>query len=165
VLLRRRKVAGVLAEAHWQAGQMAALILGIGVNVAPASVASIPISEEGELAFPATCVECVSGRPVKRWDLLRGILEGLLDWRARLAEPEFLSAWEARLAFRGEIVRITGGKEEPIEGELLGLTLNCGLRLRLAGGKERSFQFGELKLRPVDSSDKSAKLSIDEQEA
>jgi hypothetical protein len=62
-------------------------------------------------------------------------------------------------------MRIAGGVEEPVEGELLGLAPDCGLRLRLAGGVERSFQIGELKLRPVDSPEESAKLSVDEQEA
>jgi BirA family biotin operon repressor/biotin-[acetyl-CoA-carboxylase] ligase len=153
VLLRRRKTAGVLAEAHWQAGQLQAHILGIGVNVA---LGYLP--PESELAFPATCIECVLGRPVERWDLLRVILERLIDWRTRLAEPEFLSAWEGRLAFRGEKVWLSRGEGKGIEGEVLGLTPEGSLRLRLADGEERSFHFGEVQLRPVDTRGESAKL-------
>ena len=160
VLLRRKKMAGVLVETHWQAEDMTALILGIGVNVASASV-----PPEGELAFPATCVERVLGGPVERWDLLRAILESLLAWRARLAEPEFLAAWEARLAFRGEVVQVNSGAGETVQGEALGLTSGGGLRLRLADGGERRFQIGELRLRPVDSPPESAKLSGEEREA
>ena len=38
VLLSRRKIAGVLAEAHWQGEQLVAVILGIGVNVRQAAL-------------------------------------------------------------------------------------------------------------------------------
>jgi BirA family biotin operon repressor/biotin-[acetyl-CoA-carboxylase] ligase len=54
VIATRRKLAGVLAEAHWQGESLTAVILGIGINVAPPSV---PPDEQ--LNYPATCVESV----------------------------------------------------------------------------------------------------------
>ncbi len=67
VVASRRKLAGVLAEAHWRGEELAALILGIGINVAPASV---PPAEA--LDFPATCVETELGASVDRWELCTG---------------------------------------------------------------------------------------------
>ncbi len=61
VLVNRSKLAGILVEAHWQGDQLQAVILGIGINIAPESV---PV--ESELIYPATCVQTVLGRPVDR---------------------------------------------------------------------------------------------------
>lgn len=150
VLLHRRKVCGVLAEAYWQGEQLLAVILGIGINVSPAS---LPPDET--LIYPATCVEAVLGRPASRLELLRSVLENLLHWRNRLDEPAFLSAWDALLAFKGEEVAVFSGTQmsEPPEeeGVLLGLDARGCLRLRLRSGEERALCSGELRLRPLVS--------------
>jgi BirA family transcriptional regulator, biotin operon repressor / biotin---[acetyl-CoA-carboxylase] ligase len=153
VLVERKKLAGVLAEAIWDGGQLSAAILGIGVNVAPPSE-----PPEAEVSFPATCVEAVLGRQVDRWDFLRAILTALLGWRSRLASPEFWQAWEDALAFRGERVYLHVEGQEPLAGELLGLDPEGALRLRTQGGELTTLQIGEVRLRPVDSLPGSAKL-------
>jgi len=143
VVVRRRKLAGVLAEAHWQGEQLLALILGIGINVAPSSV---PPAEE--LDFPATCVEEVVGKPVDRWGLLHAVLERLLYWRPRLGTAAFMAAWEASLAFKGEWVTVTLEDQAPLEGQVVGLTPQGYLRLRQASGQVQTLQAGVLHLRP-----------------
>jgi BirA family biotin operon repressor/biotin-[acetyl-CoA-carboxylase] ligase len=148
VLLERRKVCGILTEAQWQGDRLAAAVLGIGINVAPASVP--PVSE---LIYPAVCVETALGRAVDRWQLLRCVLEKILLWRGRLQEPEFLSAWEERLAFKGEQVYIyssAAAQDSPDEqGILLGLDAAGRLRIRSHSGAVRSLSIGELRLRPT----------------
>ena len=52
VLVCGRKVCGVLAEAVWLGEQVDRIVLGVGVNVTPAS---IPPADG--LTFPATCLE------------------------------------------------------------------------------------------------------------
>lgn len=150
VLLQRRKVCGVLAEAFWQGEQLIAVILGIGINVSPAS---LPPDET--LIYPATCVEAVLGKPASRLELLRSVIENLLRWRNRLSDPDFLAVWDALLAFKGEEVAVYIGTQmtEPPEeeGVLLGLDARGCLRLRLQNGEERALCSGELRLRPVVS--------------
>jgi len=146
VLLERRKVAGVLAEAHWQGDQLSAVILGIGINIAPESV---PPAQE--LAFPATCVQTVLGRPLDRTDLLRSVISNLTAWRQHLGKPEFLASWEEQLAFRGEWVTIKydGGaeKQQARQGQVLGLDSQGRLKLRDPSGEAFVVQAGEVHLR------------------
>ncbi len=143
VLLGREKVCGVLAEAGWVGDQPEGLVLGIGVNVAPGA-----IPPPNELRFPATSVESFLGYALNRWELLAKILAGVLVWRARLPAPDFVQEWEARLAFRGEVVRLG-----EVEGTLAGLSPEGHLRLETATGVQ-AFPVGDLSLRPVDSARK-----------
>ena len=152
VLVQRRKLAGILAEAQWQGEALQAVILGIGVNVEPGSVPDDP-----ELNFPATsvagCLAAQGERPpaVDRLELLRAMLEQLLGWRAQLGTPRFLQAWEERLAFKGEWVRLLrheGGEAAyPLEGMVLGLDPNGALRLGDRAGRVHAIQAGEVHLR------------------
>jgi BirA family biotin operon repressor/biotin-[acetyl-CoA-carboxylase] ligase len=159
VLLERRKVSGVLVEAQWSAGDLAALILGVGINVAPASVLI-----DSQLRFPATCIEAVLDRKVDRVELLHQVLGKLLEWRPRLASPAFLQAWEERLAFRGEWVQVYPGQSPgkdglphdreglpaPVhEGEIIGLAPDGSLRLRTRSGEIAIIHVGEVRLGPV----------------
>jgi BirA family biotin operon repressor/biotin-[acetyl-CoA-carboxylase] ligase len=151
VLLERRKVGGVLVEASWQGECLINAILGIGVNVARAAV-----PEGTELIYPATCVEANLGRTVDRQELLRAVLSHLLDWRPRLGSAEFLHAWEERLAFRNEWVRVLPGTSltqapDFEEGQILGLEADGALRLCNRAGWTLIFRTGEVSLRPVEA--------------
>lgn len=142
VLVHERKLAGVLVETDWQGDEWRAAILGIGINVASSSVPA-----DAPDAFPATCVEAELGGPIDRWDLLRSTLAAVMQWRAHLGAPDFMAAWEQRLAFRGAWVRI-GGAEAPIdEGQVIGLNLDGALQLRARDGRLVTLQVGEVSLR------------------
>lgn len=146
VLVARRKLAGVLTEMQWLGEQPASLVLGIGINVAPASV-----PPESTARFPATCVETALGRPVDRLQLLHDVLASLLRWRPRLSTPDFTHAWEDSLAFRGEWVQISIGDGPPFQqGVLVGLVSDGALKLRTASGEMVTVQVGEVRLRPVE---------------
>mgnify|MGYP001768303497 CR=1 FL=1 len=142
VLVRRRKLCGVLAEAAWQGDQLREVILGIGVNVSPESV-----PPDQELLFPATCVENEVGERVERWQLLRKILACLLDRLENLDSEVFFQDWQARLAFRGEGVQLIGASAT-LEGQLAGLSLDGALQLSLPSGEIISVYTGDLRLRP-----------------
>jgi BirA family biotin operon repressor/biotin-[acetyl-CoA-carboxylase] ligase len=159
VLLEQRKVSGVLVEAQWSGGELAALVLGVGINVAPASVL-----KDSQLRFPATCIEDYLGRKVDRVELLHMVLEKLLEWRPRLSDQAFLQSWEERLAFRGEWVQLFRGQSPgkdglphdlegqpaPVhEGEIIGLAPDGSLRLRTRSGEVVIIHVGEVRLGPA----------------
>ena len=164
VLVHRRKVAGVLAEAHWAGDRLDAVVLGIGINIKP-EAATYAAQQEGRLAFPSTSiVECL-GRDVDPVELLRDVLAELTAWRPRVASQDFINVWESNLAFRGETVQIafhesTGKDGLPPslenrppalqEGRIIGLAQDGSLKLRLTNGETVSVHFGEVRLRPVD---------------
>ncbi len=150
VIATRRKLAGVLVELSWSGDQLNSAVLGIGVNVTPQAV-----PPENELDFPATCVEEVVGQTVDRWSLLHALLSNLLVWRERLPSEAFIQAWQGRLAFRGEWVRVIADMgaagETTQEGQVSGINPDGSLRLRLRTGEVLRVGFGEIRLRQIDS--------------
>jgi BirA family biotin operon repressor/biotin-[acetyl-CoA-carboxylase] ligase len=144
VLLNRRKVCGVLAEAVWMGEKVDSIVLGIGINVKPEAV---PPSDQ--LNFPATCIETEMGESVDRLTLLRDVLQALLYWRRLLTKDVFPNAWENYLAFRGEQVKIWAEGVPGRTGQLEGLEQDGSLRLRSHDGQVFTVQFGEMHLCPV----------------
>ena len=99
----------------------------------------------------ATCVEAVVENAVDRWGLLHAVLDRLLTWRRRLGSAEFVMAWGARLAFRGEWVQVSFEGQPPLEGQVLGLTADGRLRLRDRQGALHELNGGELNVRPLSA--------------
>jgi len=142
VLVGGRKVAGILAESVWNGMELSASVVGIGIN---ATLGSLPAASE--LAYPATAVEQELKRAPNRVELLRATLSALLQWRRRLSSAEFMTAWEERLAFRGEQVIITREGRQSLEGTLVGLDADGSLQLRM-DQKTVRVQAGDVGLRP-----------------
>jgi BirA family biotin operon repressor/biotin-[acetyl-CoA-carboxylase] ligase len=166
ILLKDKKLSGVLAEAHWVGSKLAAVVLGIGINVSKASVPPNDWDTLNPYPFPATSVEAALGAPVNRWELLYVVIEALLAWRKKLSQPAFLQAWEANLAFRGQQVQVRSpGMGTPVErGKIIALGEDGALQLRDESGETIHLRAGEIhpsnppfggfRLRPVDSSEK-----------
>jgi BirA family transcriptional regulator, biotin operon repressor / biotin---[acetyl-CoA-carboxylase] ligase len=152
ILLNGRKTAGILVETVWSGNQAELLVIGIGINVMKAAV---PPPET--LLFPATSLEEALGYVPNREDLLHDILAGIIKWRPQMGSDLFLNAWEEKLAFHHEQVRVTTGlshniqpiNEELVIGELLGLGPDGSLRLRGKDGKLMIVHFGDVSLRPA----------------
>lgn len=143
VLIRGKKVAGILAETVWLGTEVDSVVLGMGVNVSPDSVPP----PEG-LNYPATCVQTEAREPISRIDLLKTLLQAIQRRRAVLAAETFLRDWESALAFRGETVRVWVSDADTLTGQLLGLEPDGGLRLGLPDGTIKLIRFGEVHLRP-----------------
>ncbi len=141
VLVNGRKVAGVLAEAVWEGNRAVAVVVGVGVNLAPESVPPPEVVD-----FPAGSLADTLGHTPPRWSLLAAFLRHMLRWRYRLHTRPFLHAWESRLAYRGHTVRAGN-----LIGVLLGLDAHGGLRLRLPNGEVRTVFAFSGHLRAVDS--------------
>jgi BirA family biotin operon repressor/biotin-[acetyl-CoA-carboxylase] ligase len=150
VLLNRRKVCGILAEAVWLGDRLESIVLGVGVNIMPES---IPPPEQ--LNYPATCLEAElaalrhATQPVDRLMLLEQILESILLWRDRMVKDVFLHSLEKRLAFRGEPVEIQADGQPSRPGQVDGLDPDGSLRLLSPQGQAFSVHVGEIHLHPV----------------
>lgn len=140
VLLNGRKVAGVLVESRWNGEEFEASILGIGINVLAASRPG-----DAEVQFPAISLEDALSRAPDRIQVLRLTLESILRWLPDLQGEAFRKAWEQRLAFRGEPVRLVGPGAEDITGILEGLEADGGLRIHATEGVRR-VRMGEVHL-------------------
>ncbi len=142
ILLNQLKVAGILVENAWSGTALQAVIVGIGINIAPSAV-----PEPSELMFPATCLETVLGHPVERWSLLHDILESLITWRSHLDSDEFQRTWENHLAFKGKWVRISGSSGPDQIGQVLGLGQDGSLRLLSQSGIQFTVSVGDVSMR------------------
>jgi len=106
ILLRGKKVAGVLVEGEVVGGTPDFAVLGVGINVTVD-----PASLEG-LAYPATSLGAETGRIVSRGNLARALLchlDRLYLEAASGGSPYF--AWRERLATLGHAVRVDTGTE------------------------------------------------------
>ncbi len=99
VVVGSKKLCGVLAEAIWSGGDLAAVVAGIGLNVRTDFSTTA-------LADSATSVEAELGRAVGRHALLRDILAGVDHWAARVDEPALLDAWRDALGTLGKRVTV-----------------------------------------------------------
>lgn len=145
VLLLRRKTCGILAESAWQGEQLQAVVIGIGINVAPSSVPSA-----AELLFPATFVEEHFGEPVDRLKLLRSVLKSFFEWRQHVGSAGFIQAWESRLAFKGEMVTLKNSGGQGFSGILTGVDALGNLRIQQEDGTQKLVSVGDVHLRPVN---------------
>jgi BirA family biotin operon repressor/biotin-[acetyl-CoA-carboxylase] ligase len=159
VLIGRLKVAGVLAEAHWMGDQLKNVILGIGINIAPPSIVWA-LDEVAQSDIAITCLQDAAGKAVDRLEVLRKVLEEMLVWRSHLDTADFINAWESRLAFRDEWViiyhdnldssNISGANLPAIhKGQILGLSENGSLILRLPDGEIVELSSGDVQVRPM----------------
>jgi BirA family biotin operon repressor/biotin-[acetyl-CoA-carboxylase] ligase len=141
VLVRGRKVAGVLTELEAEVERVRFVVVGIGVNL---NGTVFP----PELADRATSLALEAGRPVDRAAFTGRLLAALEDRYARFLAGGFAALraeWEACSALTGETVRVTGPEGE-VWGCVLGVDDDGALRLRTAAG-ERRIVAGEVTLR------------------
>lgn len=159
ILLDQLKTGGVLVEARWSGETLKAVIIGIGINIAPESVSAVNLLPEG-LNIPATCVENALGRPVDRLELLHAILQEFLSWLPRLSLQEFILEWEMSLAYRDQWVELLSGDASPLSqkgsvlgpsevGKVIGLTQDGSLKLITRTGELVTVTVGEIHLRPA----------------
>lgn len=161
ILLGLRKAGGVLVESRWDGGDLLAVVIGIGINIATSSI-NLEFLPADELNLPATCVEAALGHPVDRMDFLFALLKEFFYWLPSLESPEFIHAWDSHLAYRGQWVELTTGLAAPSAnleenrftsaiGKLIGITGDGSLQLLDNSGKLITAQAGEIHLRPLIS--------------
>ncbi len=138
VLLNGKKVCGILTEASWQGDRLAGVVIGIGINIA-----SSAIHPEDDFIFPAGTLEKCLEKPPDRLDLLAEVIRLIFLWQPKLGSPEFLEAWNQRLAFRGKRVKINCPGQEILNGEILYIDQDGCLRVKQDNGEEVSISAGD----------------------
>jgi len=138
VLLTNLKVAGILPEAIWQGQSLAAVILGIGLNV---RVDFTGTEFEGRSAS----IEQTLGIKVDRALLLAQFLQRIDYWAMRVVDTTLLEAWRSRLTTLGQRVTASGAA-----GAIIGLAVNVddngGLVLQADDGTIHHVVAGEVTL-------------------
>ena len=131
ILIRGRKVAGILTELSAELDHIKYLVLGIGIDVNLVAGDLPP-----ELRRLATSLKIETGRPVRRADLAAALLRELDADYARIAEhrfPEVASEWAAQCSTLGQTVSIQIG-ERLIHGRAESLDDSGALLLRTTHG-------------------------------
>ena len=141
VLLGGKKVAGVLVETDWEENTPRALVVGMGINITPASEPD-PVN----LRYPATSVAGALGQPTDSWVLLAGVLRAMQDLRHLLPTDSFIQKWNQHLAFRGEMIRFCLPSGEVIAGQLQGVNPQGSIIVKTSDGGLRDFIAGEILL-------------------
>jgi BirA family biotin operon repressor/biotin-[acetyl-CoA-carboxylase] ligase len=142
VLLARQKICGILTEASWCENRLDGIVLGIGINIAPSAIRA-----EDEFIFPASTLQSHLDKPADRLELLEKVLKAIFHWRQSLGSPEFIKAWNERLAFLNEEVQINRPGQEVLEGRVSHISQDGLLWLRQKDGKEVSVSAGDVSLR------------------
>jgi BirA family biotin operon repressor/biotin-[acetyl-CoA-carboxylase] ligase len=126
VLIRERKVCGILAEMKATAGQVDYIVLGLGVNL---NLGPEDLPEELRGIATSVCAEL--GRPVSRPQFAR---RWLAELEARYLEmeqgqwPELLAAWHGWAAIIGQEVAVETGTGT-IQGPVRGMDADGALRV------------------------------------
>ena len=151
VLLRGRKLAGILTELETAADHLVFAVVGMGINV---NVDFRHEAAPAQLRDSAVGLSQALGRPVDRLSLLHELsmrleqrYEAILSGRSPQAE------WSERLITLGKRVRVTtssGGAHEDRGGELdgwaVGVDANGSLLLRLPDGRVQPILAGDVTL-------------------
>lgn len=146
ILIRGRKVAGILTELSAELDMIKHVILGIGVDV-NLSASEFPT----DLRRIATSLKIESGHAVARADLAAAILRELDRDYQRLSAGRFeevADEWEAQCATLGQNVAIRVG-DRLVQGRAESLDSDGALLLRTQHGHLERIIGGDVALEPV----------------
>jgi BirA family biotin operon repressor/biotin-[acetyl-CoA-carboxylase] ligase len=141
VLIRGKKLAGILTEMQADQDVVRFLVIGVGINI------NHGLEElDAPFRYPATSIALERGETTRRSDLLLALLKQFEDnyerYRAKALAP-FLPELERASAVLGHLVTIQCGAEQ-ITGTALGLTAEGALRLGLDNGAEKVLWVGDI---------------------
>lgn len=143
VLLRGRKVAGILSELACEPGRTLFVVVGIGVNLNfPRALMSADIRDR------ATSVMEEAGAPVDRSLVARSLVRNLENRYIELEERGFAPIarrWNEHARMEGQWVRAGIGEEELV-GRVLRLDEDGFLVLECAGGRTERVVSGDVSL-------------------
>jgi BirA family biotin operon repressor/biotin-[acetyl-CoA-carboxylase] ligase len=143
VLLKGKKVAGLLNEMSAETDRVNYVVLGVGVNL---NMQNTQFPED--LRYPATSLAIASGSPVSRLDFTRNLLQevdALYQLFVQQGSEPVLDAWVQLCDMTGKTVRVEGN-DLPIEGVMAGLADDGALLVRTATGKMERVYAGDVRL-------------------
>ena len=131
VVVKSRKICGILAETELKAGRTRFIVMGVGVNVLQG-----PEDFGPDLAKSATSLKIETGRAVKRARVLADLLGALEEKYLQYLAEGFGEARKQLLALSpvvGKYARVRTGHKE-VEGTALDIDENGALILRTDSG-------------------------------
>jgi len=141
ILIKEKKVAGILIENEVKGDRVAYAIIGIGINVAlrPDTIS--------EIATIATSLETELGKQVSKEEIIINLLTGFERLYLKLPDTEVIfKAWRDRLVTLGKQVR-AHWRENIIEGLAESVDESGALMIRLADGSLTQVVAGDVTLR------------------
>ena len=141
ILLRGRKVAGLLNEIHSETDRIHFVILGMGVN----------LNMDGKM-FPkeirdaATSLKRETGQTISRKEFLPSLLEELERWYTIFLQegsPAVLEAWRERAKIKGKRVNVTSFGEV-LSGVALDVDSDGALILEMKDGDMKRIVAGDV---------------------
>jgi BirA family biotin operon repressor/biotin-[acetyl-CoA-carboxylase] ligase len=152
ILLRDRKVAGLLNEIHSEMDRIHFVILGIGVNL---NTDAKMFSKEIRAA--ATSLKIEMGQTVSRKVFLQILLQELERWYAIFLEEGsavILKAWRDRAHIKGRRVKVTSFGET-VAGIAIDVDPDGALILETEDGKQKRVMAGDIEYKNKMSNDKA----------
>ncbi len=144
ILLRGRKVAGLLNEIHSEVDRVHFVILGIGVNL---NTDEKMFSKE--IRNIATSLKIETGQTVSRKDFLQSLFSELERWYAMFSEEGsavILNAWRDRAHIKGKQVKVTSFGETLI-GRAIDIDSDGALILETKDGTQKRVVAGDVEYR------------------
>ncbi|MGI9951620.1 biotin--[acetyl-CoA-carboxylase] ligase [Moorellaceae bacterium AZ2] len=144
LLLRGRKIAGILTEMRAEMDTTQYVVLGTGVNVNLG-----PDDFTPEIQSLATSLQLELGRKIARLPLLQALLYHLERWYECWQEEGFApvgQAWRRASITLGRPVRVMT-PERVYEGRAVDIDEEGALLVKDAAGRLRRFNYGEISLR------------------
>jgi len=141
ILLKGRKVAGLLNEIHSEMDRIHFVILGIGVNL---NTDEKKFSKE--IRSIATSLKIEMGQTVSRKVFLQSLLLEMERWYSIFLEEGstvILNAWRDRADIKGRQVKVTSFGETVV-GTAIDVDSDGALILETGGGKQRRVMAGDI---------------------
>jgi len=141
VLIKNKKVCGILIESKVQPNTVDYSIVGIGVNV------NLKLTDFPDISSIATSLSDELGREVSRLSLIRHLLVEIERlYLALLAGESIYQEWQSSLITLGKMVRVTSG-ETIQEGIAESVARDGSLLLRHLDGSLTKILAGDVTLR------------------
>jgi BirA family biotin operon repressor/biotin-[acetyl-CoA-carboxylase] ligase len=148
ILLRDRKIAGLLNEIQSEMDRIHFVILGIGINLnMDAKMFST------EIRNVATSLKRETGEMVSRKDFIQTLLQELEDWYTIFLKegrvPAVLEAWRKWAQIKGKPVKVTSFGETLV-GVAVDIDSDGALILETMSGEKRRVVAGDVEYRKVE---------------
>ncbi len=141
ILLRNRKVAGLLNEIRSEGDRIDFIILGIGINLNMAEK-QLP----REIRRLATSLKIEKGESVSRKEFLQLLLKALEEWYEIFLKEggeRVLKVWREKSKIKGRTIRVTSFGQS-LTGRAVDVDSEGALILRLRKGERRRIVAGDI---------------------
>ncbi len=141
VLINGKKVAGILVETEWEGAYPLGLVIGVGINVMPASV-----PKEILLHYPASSLVQEIGLTMERDPLMWGVLQEMCALRKHLQSHAVIRSWNRSLAYKHQTVKLHHPDKSVEPVRIIRVNLNGNLLVKGEQGRRFEVIAGELDL-------------------